>query len=91
MPRTRSRIWVKRNASQVARAPGTVRGKGFFRVRIKLASADIPLNGGVELLSVEYLEPRTKPRKLARGKLFDRFFNVFGGGHVRDIAFARDA
>jgi hypothetical protein len=68
-----------------------VRGKGFFRVRIKLASADIPLNDGVELLRVEYLEPRTKPRKLAWGKLFDGFLNVFGGGHVKDIAFARDA
>jgi len=33
---------VKRNASQVARAPGAVRGKRFIRVRVKLAGADAP-------------------------------------------------
>jgi hypothetical protein len=44
-----------------------------------------------ELLRVEGLEPRTKPRQLARGKLFDGFFDVFGGGHVRDTAFARES
>ncbi len=52
---------MKRNASQVARAPGAVRGKGFVRVRVKPAGADIPLNGGVELLRVEDLEPGAKP------------------------------
>jgi hypothetical protein len=31
-------------------------------MRIKLAGADIPLNGGVELCRVESFEPRTKPR-----------------------------
>ena len=81
---------MKRNASQVERAPGAVRGKGFIRMRVKLAGADIPLNGGVESLCVKHLEPGAKPRKLARGKLFDGFLDVFGGGHVRDIAFARD-
>jgi hypothetical protein len=68
-----------------------VRSKGFFRMRIKLAGARVPLNGGVELLGVESLEPRAKPRKLARGKLFDCFFDVFGGGHIRHITFARAA
>jgi len=29
---------------------------------------------------IEYLEPGAKPRKLARGKLLDGFFDVFGGG-----------
>ena len=80
---------MKRNASQLARAPGTVRGKSFIRVRIKLASSGVPLNGRVELLRVEDLEPRAKPRELARSKLFDGFLDVFGGGHVGDIALAR--
>jgi hypothetical protein len=64
-----------------------VRGKGFIRMGVKLAGAGVPLNGGVELLSVERFEPRAKPRKLVRGKLFDGFFDVFGGSHARDIAF----
>jgi len=81
---------VKRNASQLARTPGAVRGKGFIRMRVKLAGADIPLNGGVKSLRVEGLEPRASSRKLARRELFDGFLDVFGGGHVRDIAFARD-
>ena len=77
---------MKRNASQLARAPGN----GFIRMRVKLAGADIPLNGGVESLRVEGLEPGAKPRKLARGKLFDGFLDVFGGGPVGGIAFSRD-
>jgi hypothetical protein len=90
MPRRRSRISVKRNASQVARAPGAVRGKSFVRMPIKLAGTDIPLDGGVELLRIEYLKPRTKPRKLARGELFNGFLDVFGGGHRQHIAFMRE-
>ena len=81
---------MKRNASQVARAPGAVRGKGFIRVRVKLAGTGVPLNRSVELLRVEGLEPDAKPRELARGELFDGFLDVFGGGDVDDIAFARD-
>ena len=80
---------MKRNASQVARAPGAVRGKGFICERVKLAGADIPLDGRVELLRVEDLEPGTKPRELARGELLNGFLDVFGSGHVGDIAFAR--
>jgi hypothetical protein len=67
-----------------------MRGKSFIRMRIKLAGAGVPLDGGVELFRVERLEPRTKPCKLARGKLFDGFLDVFGGGHIGDIAFSRD-
>ena len=67
--------------------PGTVRGKGFIRMRIKFAGADVSRNGSVELLRVENLEPRAKPRQLARSKLFDGFFDFFGSGHVRSIAF----
>ena len=91
MPRRRSRTSVKRNASQVARASGAVRGEGFVRVRIKLAGADIPLDRSVELLRVEGLEPDAKPCELARGELFNGFLDFFGGGHVGDIAFARGA
>src|ERR1700692_1536292 len=90
-PRRPSRISGKQNASQVARAPGAVRGKSFFRMRIELAGTGVTLDGGVEPLSVEGLEPRAKPRQLARGKLFDGLFDVFCVGHVRDIAFARKA
>jgi hypothetical protein len=67
-----------------------VRRKSLFRIRIKLAGADIPLNGGVELRRIEGLEPGAKPRQLAWGELFDGFFDIFGGGHVPNIAFARD-
>jgi hypothetical protein len=40
---------------QVARAPGAVRGKGFFRIRIELAGRCVPFSGGVELRRVECL------------------------------------
>ena len=63
-------------------------GKGFLGMRIELASANVLLNGGVELLRIESLKPRAKPRQLARRKLFDGFFDVLGGGHPGDIAFA---
>ena len=59
-PRKRSRISVKRNASQLARAPGAMHDKSFIRVRIKLAGAGVALNGGVKLLRVECLEPGAK-------------------------------
>src|SRR6266404_4408510 len=62
-------------ASQVARAPGAVRGERFFRMGIEPAGVDVPL------------EPGAKPRQLARGKLFDGFLDVFGGGHGGNIAF----
>jgi hypothetical protein len=68
-----------------------MRGKSFFRMHIKLACACVPLNSSVELRGVEGFKPRAKPRQLARGKLFDGFLDVFGGGHVKDIALGRDA
>src|SRR5260370_25340818 len=89
MPRRRPKTSAKRNASQLARAPGAVRGKGFIRMRIELAGAGVPLNGGVELLRVEDLEPGAKPRQLARGDLLNGFLDVLRGGHVGDIALAR--
>jgi hypothetical protein len=91
MPRRRSRISMKRNASQVARAPGAVRGKGLIRGRIKLAGTDVPLNCRVELRRVEGLEPGAKPRELARGELFNGFLDVFGSGYINCIAFGREA
>jgi len=80
---------MKQNASQFAGAPGAVRGESFFRMRIKLAGTYVSLNCGVKPLRVEGLEPCAKPRQLARGKLFNGFFDVFGGGHVGDIALGR--
>src|SRR5258708_24010776 len=90
MPRRQARISGKRNASQVARAPGWVRGKGLIRVRIKLAGMDVPLNCGVELRGVEGLEPGAKPRELARGELFNGFLDVFCSGHINYVAFGRE-
>ena len=49
-------------------------GKGLFRVRVKLAGADVPLDGGIKLLRVECLEPGAKPRQLVGCKLFDGGF-----------------
>lgn len=66
-----------------------MRGKSFIRMRIEPASANIPLNGGVELFRVESFKPRAKPRQFARGELLDGLFYVFGGGHVLDIASVR--
>jgi hypothetical protein len=51
---------------------------------------DVPLNGGVELHRVESLEPCAKPRKLARGKLFNGLLDVFGRAHINHIAFGRE-
>jgi hypothetical protein len=67
-----------------------MRGKSFFRMRIELAGVAIPLNGVVELRRIEGLEPRAKPRQLAWGKLFNGFLDIFGGGHVGDIAISCD-
>src|SRR5258705_3056096 len=75
------------NASQLARAPGAVRSKGFIREGIKLASLGVALDRSVELLRIERLEPRAKPRQLVRVKLFDGFLDVFGSDHADDIAF----
>ena len=80
---------MRRNASQFAGAPGAVRGESFFSMRIKLAGPSVPFNSGVKLPCVEGLEPCTKPRQLARGKLFDGFLDVFGCGHASDIALVR--
>ena len=56
---------------------------------VRLSGACVPLNGGIELFGVEGFEPGAKPRQLARGKLFNGFFDVFGGGHAEDIALTR--
>jgi len=64
-----------------------MRGESFFRMGIKLAGADVPLDRGVELPGVVGFEPGTKTRQLARGKLLDGFLDVLGGGHVSNLAF----
>lgn len=65
-------------------------GKSFIRMCIKPVGACVPLNGGVELLRIEGLELRAKPRQLTRGQAFNGLFDVFGGGHVLDVASKRD-
>ena len=65
-------------------------GKRFFGKGVKLSRVRVPLDRTVELRRIESLEPRAKPRQLARRELFDSFLDVFGGGHVGDIAFAAD-
>ena len=55
---------------------------------IKLASLGVALDRGVKLPCLERLEPRAKPRQLARGELLNSFLDVFGGDHAEDIAFA---
>lgn len=54
---------------------------------IKLAGVDIPLYRGVEFPGIEGLIPRAKALQLVRGELLDGFLDVFGGRHLRDIAF----
>jgi len=66
-----------------------MRGKGLFGMRVKLARTGVTFDDGVELPCVEGLKPRAKPRQLARRKLFDGLFNIFGSGHDRDVALAR--
>jgi hypothetical protein len=63
-------------------------GKGLFGLRIKLAGLGIAFDGAIELLRFKGFKPCAKPCELARGKLFNGFFNVFGGSHVGNIAFA---
>jgi hypothetical protein len=64
-----------RNASQFAGVPGPVRGEGFFGVRIELARTGIAFDRVVELLRVESLKPRAKPREL-RGASFSTAFSM---------------
>jgi len=47
-PHRRSRISVKQNASQLARAPREMRGERLIGMGIELAGAGVPLYGGVE-------------------------------------------
>jgi hypothetical protein len=65
-----------------------VRGKGLFRKRIKPAGTGVALDGGIELLRVECLKPCAKTRQLARRKLFDGCFDVFGCSHDANVAFS---
>jgi len=71
-----SRTSMKRNASQFAGAPGSVPFKSRIRVYVKLAGLSIMRDGGIELPRVKRLEPRAKPRKLARGEQIDGFRDV---------------
>ena len=66
-------------------------GESFFRMRIKLDGAGVSLSGGVELHGIKGLEPRAKPRQLARGKLSNGFLDVFDRGHARNLALGQGA
>jgi hypothetical protein len=68
-----------------------MRGKGFIRMRVELASTSVAFDRSVKLLRIERLEPSTKSRQLARVELFDGLFNVLGSRHDGDIALPRGA
>ena len=65
-------------------------GESLVCMRIELAGVDLPFDSGIKLRCIESLEPGAKPSQLAGGKLFDGLFNIFGGGHVGDIALASE-
>jgi hypothetical protein len=65
-----------------------VRGKGLFGMRVKFTRTGITFDGGVELPRVEGFKTSAKPRQLARRKLLDGLFNIFGSGHFKHIASA---
>jgi hypothetical protein len=48
--------------------------------------ASVLLDRRIELLRIEGLEPGAQPSKLAGRKPLDCLFDVFCGGHARDIA-----
>lgn len=60
--------------------------KGILRKPVEPAGSRVALDRGIKLLGVEGLEPGTKSYKLARCKLLNGLFDIFGGGHVKDIA-----
>jgi hypothetical protein len=64
-------------------------GESLIRPCIELEGVGVALDGGIALSHVKCLELCAKMLELARGKLFDSFLDVFGGGHTENIAFAR--
>jgi hypothetical protein len=63
--------------------------EGFFCKCIEFSGVRIVLYGRVEPISIKYLEPCAETRQLPRVQLLDGFFDIFGGGHVRNIASVR--
>ena len=90
MPRTGPEFRCAKCFTSRASARRGARQRLHPRAR-QAAGADIPLDGDVELLRVNGLEPGAKPRELARGELFDGFLDIFDGGQVDHIGFARCA
>jgi hypothetical protein len=86
MPRRRSRISAKRNASQLARAPGAARASSACASSFP---ALISRSMAASNCSASKTSNQAKPREFARGELFNGFLDVFGGGQVGDIALAR--
>jgi len=78
---------LKRNASQVARAPGAVRGEEL----LPHGHPSLPalMSRSIAASNGQRRRPRTRHESVpARaGKLLDGFLDVFGGGHVGNIAF----
>lgn len=63
-----------------------MRGKGFLCKGIELSVVRVALDGYIEPISLEGLVPRTKTGQLSRVQLLDSLFDVFGGGHIANIA-----
>jgi hypothetical protein len=73
------------SASQLARFPSTVRGKGLFGKGIQLASTSITFDGSVKARSIENLEPRSEPGEFGRRQPLNRLFNFFCSSHLPNI------
>jgi hypothetical protein len=58
-----------------------MRREGFVGECIESPGARVPLNGFIEPVGLEQLEPRTKAFQLARVQLLDCLFDFLGGRH----------
>jgi hypothetical protein len=63
-----------------------MRREGFVGECIEFPGARVPLNGFIEPVGLEQLEPRTKAFQLARVQLLDCLLDFFGGRHMGNIA-----
>src|SRR6516165_1822698 len=70
------------SASQLARFPGTVRGKGLIGEGIELASTCITLDGSVKARRIENRKPRPEPGEFGRRQPLNRLFNFFCSSHL---------
>jgi hypothetical protein len=75
--RTPPKTWVMQNASQLARAAGTVRGDGLIGDCIQPAGLRVTLDRGIECGSVKSLEPRAETRQFVRAQLLNSLLDLF--------------